>query len=106
MQQRSIFRRVNLYHLVFWVLVFGLWYYLRYQDYETKQIALAITAVKVSALALLVYVTNLVFIDKFLYRKKYALFILFFILAIMFSSVMKVFLMGRILGEPDLFSMT
>jgi len=106
MQQRSIFRRANLYHLVFWGLVFGLWYYLRYQDYETKQIALAITTVKVSALALLVYVTNLVFIDRFLYRKKYTLFILFFILAILFSSVLKVFLMGRILGEPGLFSMT
>jgi two-component system, LytTR family, sensor kinase len=105
MQTRSFFIKYKLHHVFFWLMVFGIWYYLRYQDYSTSQIALAITAIKVVALALLVYITNYILIERFLYRKKYVAFVTFFIFAILASSAIKVFLMGEILGEPALFSM-
>jgi hypothetical protein len=51
-------------------MVFGLWYFLRYEDYGTKAMALKVTLIKVIDLALMVYLTNYILIPKLLYKKK------------------------------------
>lgn len=98
--------KYKLHHLFFWMLVFGLWYYLRYQDYDTKEIAARITLLKVTDLALLVYITNYLLIPGLLYKKKYVAFTVVFVLMIVASAVLKVFMMGKILDQPDLFSLS
>jgi two-component system, LytTR family, sensor kinase len=91
-------------HVLFWLLVIPFWYYLRYQDYATKQIALEITLVKVADLILLVYFVNYWLIPRLLYRKKYVNFILIFLFAIILSGALKIFVMARIMHQPDPFS--
>ena len=98
--------KYKLHHLFFWMLVFGLWYYLRYQDYETQKIAARITLLKVADLALLVYITNYLLIPKLLYKKEYISFTVVFLFLIVASAVFKVFAMGRILHQPHLFSLS
>lgn len=98
--------KYKLHHLLFWMLVFGLWYYLRYQDYQTTTIALEITLLKVADLALLVYITNYLLIPKLLYKKKYVAFTVVFVLLIVASAVLKVFMIGKILNQPGLFSLS
>lgn len=103
MQNRAFFLKYNLQHVFFWMLVFGLWYYLRYQDYESQSIAFQVTLLKVLDLAGMVYLTNYLLIPQLLYKKRYALFIILFALTILLSSVMKVYLIGLILNQPVLF---
>ncbi len=96
--------KYKLHHLLFWMLLFGLWYYLRFQDYETPIIAVQITLLKITVLALLVYTTNYILVPRLLYKKKYIVFIVIFLLLIAMMSMLKVFLMGKILDQPHLFS--
>jgi len=100
MQSASFFLKYKLQHVFFWLLVFGLWFYLRYQDYTTQSIAAQITFMKVADLAAMVYLTNYYLIPKLLYKKKYALFIPFFILMILASSLLKIYAGGAITGHP------
>jgi len=88
------------------MLLFALWYYLRYQDYGSKQIAIKITLLKVADLALLVYVTNYLLIPRFLYKKRYVNFIAAFIFIIFAGSLAKVYAMSQIMHQPDLFSLS
>lgn len=106
MLNHRVLIRYKLHHLFFWMLVFGLWYYLRYQDYETQEIAVRITLLKVADLALLVYITNYLLIPKLLYKKKYIIFTVVFLFLIVASAVFKVFVMGKILDQPHLFSLS
>ncbi len=96
----SLFLRYKLQHILFWLLVFGLWFYLRYQDYTSLSVAAQITLMKVADLAVMVYITNYVLIPRFLYKKKYALFGFFFLLMILASSIFKVYAGGVIMGHP------
>lgn len=98
--------KYKLHHLFFWMLVFGLWYFLRYQDYETHLIAFQITSLKVIDLAILVYVTNYLLIPRLLYKKKYPVFAIIFLFIIIASAVVKVFMIGKILDQPHLFSLS
>jgi two-component system, LytTR family, sensor kinase len=98
--------KYKLNHLFFWMLVFALWYYLRYQDYRSKQIAIEITLLKVTDLALMIYATNYLLIPRLLYKKKYAGTVSAFILMIFASSVIKVYLMAQIMHLPGLFSLS
>ena len=92
-------------HYVFsWMLVFALWYFLRYQDYQTKEIALKITLVKVNDLALLIFITNYLLIPYLLYKKRYIGFVALFLLIIIVSGFAKIALIGVITGEPGLFN--
>ena len=100
MQGSSFFLKYKLQHVFFWMLVFGLWFYLRYQDYVTQSIAAQVTLLKVADLAAMVYITNYLLIPKLLYRKRYAFFILLFIIMILTSSLLKVYAIGAIVGEP------
>jgi len=87
------------------MLVFALWYYLRYQDYPTRQIAIEITLLKINDLALMIYVTNYLLIPRLLYKKRYAVSVIAFILMIFASSVAKVYFMAQIMNQPELFSL-
>lgn len=106
MQKGSPFIKYKLHYLVFWVLLFFVWYYLRFEDYSTTRKALLITALKVADLALMVCITNYLLIPKLLYKKKYVVFTISFILLVVTSSVLKMNIIGHILNAPDLLSWT
>lgn len=106
MHLQQILLRYKFHHLLFWLLLGGLWYYLRYQDYSTTQRAVLVTTIKVIDLALMVYVANCVLIPKLLYRKKYSAFVSLFLLMITISSVTKMHVIGSILHNPALYHWT
>lgn len=97
MSLQPIISRFKLHHLLFWLIFFAGWYFLRYQDYSTRLLAIKITAVKVFDLALMVYITNLLLIPHLLYKKKYVLFTFIYVAMIFSSSVIKVSIIGEIL---------
>ena len=51
MHAAAIFRKYKIHHLVFWILLFGVWYFLRYEDYSTTTRAFQVTLIKVIDLA-------------------------------------------------------
>jgi two-component system, LytTR family, sensor kinase len=102
MHNAPFFLRYRLHHLLIWMLVFGLWYMLRYEDYSTQERAFKITLLKVADLALLIYITNYLLIPLLLYKKKYLLFGLIFITIIFCSSIIKMYLIGKILNNDQL----
>jgi two-component system LytT family sensor kinase len=91
-----------LYHLLFWIATGAVWYYLRFQDYASRDTALLVTVIKTADLALMVYTANYLLIPRLLYRKKYGWFILAFILMIVASSLYKMYLIGKVTGNPAL----
>ena len=99
--QNAFFIRYKLHHVLFWMIVFGLWYYLRYQDFATKAMALKITVVKVLDLSLLVYITNLFLIPKFLYKKQYLIFSIIYFVMIAASSFWKINIIGHLLMNQN-----
>lgn len=104
MQNASFFIRHKLHHVLFWLLLAGLWFLLRYEDYLTPALALKITFIKVADLMLMVYITNLVLIPLLLYRKKYVLFVTLFLLMIVTSSVTKMYIIGEVANDPAFFN--
>lgn len=105
MQNRPLIK-YKLHHIFFWMLVFGVWYFLRYEDYAVPGRAFTITLIKVIDLALMIYVTNYVLLPKLFYKKKYALFILCFVLLVVTSSILKMNILGRIMDAPQLYSLS
>jgi two-component system, LytTR family, sensor kinase len=101
MQNRGLIK-YKLHHLFFWMLVFGTWYFLRYQDYATPGQAAAVTGVKVIDLAFLVYITNYLLIPQLLYKKRYAWFVIAFIAMIVTSSLLKMTIIGRVINDPQM----
>lgn len=97
--------RYKFHHLLFWLLLFGGWYYFRYQDFGSKQQALIMIFIRVIDLALMVYIVNYLLIPKLLYKKKYLLFGISFFVLITVSSIFKIYLLERILypGRPFTF---
>ncbi|HEV8083121.1 MAG TPA: histidine kinase [Chitinophagaceae bacterium] len=93
--------RYKFHHVLFWLVVFGLWYYLRYQDFSSNTMALKVIAVKVIDLALLVYITNLFLIPKFLYKKQYVIFSMIYITMIAASTLWKINIIGHMLMNQD-----
>lgn len=102
MHNGSFLFKYKLHHLFFWMLVFGIWYFLRVQDYSTWQKAFAVTLIKVAELALMIYITNYILIPQLLYKKQYVWFALIFITMIFCSSVIKMNILGRLLNNPAL----
>ncbi|MEI9809856.1 MAG: hypothetical protein WDO16_19435 [Bacteroidota bacterium] len=98
MRERSFFYRYKLHHVLFWMLVYGLWYFLRYNSFYRA--AFEITLVKVIDLAIMVYFTNYVLIPKLLYKKRYGWFALAFIAMIVTSSFIKMQIIGQIMNNP------
>ncbi len=100
MQNASFLLRYRLHHLFFWMLVFGIWYFLRVDDYASPATAALVTAIKIFDLALMIYITNYLLIPRLLYKKKYLLFALLFISMVFVSSILKMNLLGRITHNP------
>jgi sensor histidine kinase YesM len=89
-------------HLLFWLVVALIWFYLRYQDYPSLQQAAIVTLIKVIDLALIIYFANLLLVPKFLYRKKYVLFALLFVGSVALSSFLKLVQLSWALNDPHL----
>ena len=105
MQNRGLIK-YKLHHVFFWMLVFGFWYFLRYEDYTVPGRAFLITSIKVIDLALMIYITNYVLLPQLFYKKKYGWFALAFFLLVVTSSVLKMNILGRIMDAPQLYSLT
>jgi two-component system LytT family sensor kinase len=86
-----------------------MWYYFRFEDYyrypDPKILAAKITALKVIDLAFMVYLTNYLLIPQLLYKKRYALFGICFIVLVFGSSAFKMWLEGGMMHDPALFSL-
>jgi len=105
MQNGNFFLRYKLHHLFIWMLLFGIWYYFRYQDYPSLSFAAGIIFLKVADLALMVYITNYLLIPQLLHKKKYGLFGIAFIILVFGSSVFKMWIEGQIMNQPEEFSL-
>lgn len=88
------------YHLLFWMGVAAVWFYLRYQDYQTVSQAVAVTLIKVVDLAIVIYTVNLLLVPAFLYRKKYLFFSLAFIAVVAVASFLKMLAVKQVLNQP------
>jgi len=86
----------KMHHLLVWAVLFFGWHYFRYQDYPAK-VAWWITTVKVADLALMIYVTNYLLIPQLLYKKKYVLFILVFIVFVTGFSILKMYVESELM---------
>ncbi len=104
MYKTNPFTKYKLHHLFFWVAVFFVWYYFRADDYAEKSTALRVTFIKVADLALMIYITNYVFLPYLLYRKKYLWFGFAFVSLIFISSIVKMNILGRMLNNPALYN--
>ena len=89
MNAGNILLKYKVHHLAFWLLFFAGWYFLRFQDFDTKKIAIEVTALKVVDLAFMVYFTNLVLIPRLLYQKRYFLFAVTYLVFIFVNSIIK-----------------
>lgn len=87
------------YHLLFWAGVAALWFYLRYQDYATLLQAALVTVIKVVDLAVVIYAANVVLVPRYLYRKKYLRFALFFVMLVGFFSFLKMLAVTAVLNR-------
>jgi sensor histidine kinase YesM len=106
MHNATFFLKYKLHHLFFWLLFLGLWYMLRFEDYANPAIAFKVTLIKVIDLVFLVYTTNYILIPWLLYKKKYLLFSLVFIVMIATSSILKMNVIGRMINNPLLLDFT
>lgn len=106
MHNALFFKKYKLQHLLFWMLILGLWFLLRYEDYSTPAVAFRITVIKVVDLALMVYVTNYILIPQLLYKRKYILFGVIFICMIVSSSLLKMNIIGRITNNALLLNLS
>jgi len=103
MHNASFFIKYKLHHVLFWLLLFGLWFMLRYEGYITPALAFKITFIKIIDLILMVYITNYVLIPYLLYRKRYFLFTAILILMILTSSITKMYIIGQVANDPSYF---
>lgn len=106
MQPAQFFLKYKLHHLFFWMLLFCVWYFLRYQDYSTSARAFQVTLIKVADLALMVSITNYILIPRLLYQKRYGWFIICFVFIVLSSSVLKMNVLGRLLNSPQLYTLS
>ena len=106
MQNAAFLMKYKLHHLFLWMMLFGVWYFLRYEDYATGATAFEVTLIKVTDLAIMVYITNYLLIPKLLYKRKYFWFGLAFVLMILTSSIIKMNILGHVLNSPFLLGLS
>ena len=87
---------------MFWLLVAGLWFMFRHQDYSNDSTAMVVTLIKVADLALMVYITNYVLLPGLFYKKRYVSFAVIFLAMIIGSSILKMKILGTYLGDHRL----
>jgi sensor histidine kinase YesM len=85
------------------MLVTGIWFSLRVQDYASPSLAMSITIIKVVDIALMIYITNYILIPRLLYKKKYAWFVIIFIAMVLITSLIKMNILGRMTNNPALY---
>lgn len=103
MQESHFFFRYRLHYLLIGVIVFATWYFLRVDDYARPATAFWVTAIKVADLALMITIVNGILIPRLLYRKKYILFSLCFIVLVLLSSILKMYIIGKYTHNPALY---
>lgn len=106
MYNLTFFTKYKLHHLIIWTLVFGVWFYLRYDGYALPATAFKVTLIKVADLALMVYITNYLLIPRLLYKKKYFLFALLFIAMVLAGSIIKMNILAQVLNSPPLLNLS
>jgi two-component system LytT family sensor kinase len=106
MNLRQIIVRYKLHHVLIWLALAAVWYYLRYTDYSTTKKAVLVTVIKTVDLALMVYLANYLLIPKLLYKKHYGWFVLAFFGMIAISSIYKMYLIGKVIDNPALLNWT
>jgi len=92
-------------HLLFWILFFGAWYFFRYDSFSTRTLAVKLTLLKVADLALMVYISNYILVPYLLYRKKYVLFGLTFVMLVFNFSLFKMYIEGLIMHNPGMYNL-
>ncbi|MEO6490890.1 MAG: histidine kinase [Ferruginibacter sp.] len=102
MHNAAFFIKYKLHHLILWLLLFGLWFFFRHDDYVVESTAFKVTLIKVVDLALMVYITNYLLIPFLLYKKRYFLFAVIFLMMIILSSIGKMYLLGHLTNNPAL----
>jgi sensor histidine kinase YesM len=95
---QQVIYKYKIHHLFFWSLLFGGWYYFRYQDFSSPNKALLVTLIKVIDLAIMVYITNYLLIPKLLYKKRVTSFALLFFVMVVASSFFKIYVIATILN--------
>lgn len=102
MHNRDFFIKYKLHHIFFWMLVFGVWFFLRVDDYSRESTAFNVTLIKVAELAAMIYITNYILIPQLLYKKQYVWFAIIFVVMIFCSSIIKMNILGRLLNSYQL----
>ena len=102
MGARQTLLRYKIHHLLIWGAVALVWYYLRYQDYRTTNTAWMVTFVKTIDLALMVYICNYVLIPRLLYKKKYLLFVIAFIVLVVAGLTSQSYIFATLFALPAL----
>jgi sensor histidine kinase YesM len=97
MKAAGFIQRYYLHHWLGWGLLFFGWHFFRYQDYPAGK-GWYITFVKVADLALLVYLTNYLLIPRLLYKKRYVLFALLFVVLVFTCSIVKMYIEAALLN--------
>jgi two-component system, LytTR family, sensor kinase len=97
MNTAGFIQRYYLHHWLGWGLLFFGWHFFRYQDYPPGK-GWYITFIKVADLALMVYLTNYLLIPRLLYKKRYFLFALLFIIIVFSFSISKMYIEAAVLN--------
>jgi two-component system, LytTR family, sensor kinase len=102
MNSGTIINRYKLHHIAMWLILFLAWHYFKFEEYERNWpgLGLWISFVKVAALALMVYFTNYLLIPRLLYKKRYVLFGLSFLVFIFSFSMIKLYVEFWLMDIP------
>lgn len=102
MDVRRIITRYKLHHIGLWLLLLLGWHFFRMEDYDKYWPGKGwwISIVKVSHLAMLVYLTNYLLIPQLLYKKKYLLFGIGFLVLVFIFSIIKLYVEFSIMNIP------
>src|SRR5580765_8323408 len=90
--------KYKLHHLIAWAALFYGWYFFRVHDFPNTTVALKITLVKITALAILVYTTNYLLIPKLLHKKRYLLFAVLYLSLIFIVGILKIYINEKLLS--------
>ncbi len=104
MHNAPFFIKYKLHHVIFWLLVFGIWFFFRVDDYSSEQKAFIVTLIKVVDLIIMISVTNYLLIPRLLYRKRYFLFAICLLTLVIVSSIIKMNIIGRVLNSSPLYN--
>ncbi len=104
MNSKELITKYKLHHIAGWLLLYAAWFYFRYLDYPGK--AWLITLIKVADLMVMVYITNYLLIPYLLYKKRYLLFALLFIIMVSGFSIVKMQVEEIVFGTPGFFDLS